>query len=596
MTTFWRLLGFLRPYRGGVILSWVLASFAIAGTIAIPLLIGAGINAIQDGDRDQILPIAVAIVAAGLLRLGLSVPRRLIAGRISLGIEYDLRNRMYEHLQRLELAFFDGQQVGQLMSRATVDLQSVRFFLGYGLVFIIQNMLTIVLAAIVMVVLKPSLALVALIAVPFVIVAAARYGRFSRPAIQEVQQRIAELTADAEENISGVRVVKAFAREREQYERFRHRVGRVFDQSMFSTRLRAFYNPMIAFLPNLGQAAVLLVGGHQVINGTLSLGDFVAFSSYMLMLMGPMRMLGVALGMSQRAVASGNRVFEILDREPRINAPRDPRPLPAGDGSVRFEHACLSYDGGPPAIAGVDLDIPAGETVAVVGPTGSGKTTLVATVGRLYDLTSGSVLIDGIDVRELEPTALRSQVALVPEDGFLFSDTISSNISYGRPDASMDQVRLAAQRAQISDFIEGLTDGYDTTLGERGLTLSGGQQQRVAIARALITDPRVLILDDATASVDATTEAEIKSALAEVMKGRTTFVIAHRLSTIALADRVIVMKDGHVTSQGTHQQLMASSDLYRDIVEKGMPRLGSALSGLAAGEEDAQEKAKAVGL
>jgi ATP-binding cassette subfamily B protein len=596
VTTFWRLLGFLRPYRRGAILSFVLASLAIAGTIAIPLLIGSAVNAIEDGDRDAILPLALAIVGAGLLRLGLSIPRRLVAGRISLGIEYDLRNRMYGQLQRLELAFFDGQQVGQLMSRATVDLQAVRFFLGYGLIFIAQNLLTILLAGVVMFVLKPSLAFVALITVPFVIVAAARYGRFSRPALQEVQQRIAELTADAEENISGVRVVKAFAREREQYERFRHRVGRVFDQSMFSTRLRAFYNPMISFLPSLGQGAVLLVGGHQVINGSLSLGDFVAFNSYMLMLMGPMRMLGIALGMAQRAVASGNRVFEILDREPRIIAPREPKKLPAGGGAVVFEHACLSYDGGPPAVADIDLTIPAGETVAVVGPTGSGKTTLVATVGRLYDLTSGSVLIDGVDVRELDPVELRSQVALVPEDGFLFSATIRENIAYGRPDASDEEIQLAAARAQIAEFINGLEQGYETMVGERGLTLSGGQQQRIAIARALITDPRVLILDDATASVDATTEAEIKKALAEVMAGRTTFVIAHRLSTIALADRVIVMESGRISAQGTHDRLMDDSKLYREIVEKGMPRLGSALSGLAAGEEDADERAKAVGL
>ncbi|MEX0745379.1 MAG: ABC transporter ATP-binding protein [Phycisphaeraceae bacterium] len=596
MTTFWRLLGLLRPYRRAVIASWLLACLAIVGTVAIPLLIGEAVNAIEDGRRSSILPYALAIVGAGLARLALSVPRRLVAGRVSLGVEYNLRNRMYGHLQRLELAFFDGQQVGQLMSRATVDLQAVRFFLGYGLVFIVQNLLTIALAAVVMIVVKPSLALVALIPVPFVIGAAARYGRFSRPALQEVQQRIAELTADAEENISGVRIVKAFAREREQFERFRHRVGRVFDQSMFSTRLRAFYNPMISFLPNLGQAAVLLVGGRQVINGSLTLGAFVAFNAYMLMLMSPMRMLGIALGMSQRAVASGNRVFEILDREPRISAPREPKKLPPGLGAVRFEHACLSYDGGPPAMADIDLEIAAGETIAVVGPTGSGKTTLVATVGRLYDLTSGSVLIDGVDVRELDPAELRKQVALVPDDGFLFSATIRDNIAYGVPDASLSRVELAAKRAQMSSFIDSLEGGYDTMVGERGLTLSGGQRQRIAIARALVTDPRVLILDDATASVDAATEAQIKGALAKVMEGRTTFVIAHRLSTIALADRVIVMEDGRISAQGTHAELLKDSELYGEIVEKGLPRLTTALSGLAANADETAERAKAVGL
>jgi ABC-type multidrug transport system fused ATPase/permease subunit len=339
---FWRLLGFLRPYRRALLASLALASLAMIGGVAIPFLVGRTVDAIQRGDRDQILPLVIGILGAGALRLALSVSRRLIAGRVSLGVEYDLRNRLYAHLQALELGFFDGQQVGQLMSRATVDLQSVRFFLGYGLIFIIQNLLTILLAAAAMIYLKPSLALITLAPVPFVIVAAARYGRYSRPALQEVQQRIAEVTAEAEENVSGVRVVKAFAREREQFGRFRDKVSRVFDQSMYSTRLRAFYNPMISFLPNLGLAAVLLIGGRQVINGSLTLGEFTAFYSYVLMLMFPMRMLGIALGMAQRAVASGNRIFQILDREPEIENPPNPCALPPGDGHVQFVCATLS--------------------------------------------------------------------------------------------------------------------------------------------------------------------------------------------------------------------------------------------------------------
>jgi ATP-binding cassette subfamily B protein len=499
---------------------------------------------------------------------------------VSLGVEYDLRNRMYGHLQSLELGFFDRQQVGQLMSRATVDLQSVRFFLGYGLIFILQNLLTILVAGAIMFWLQPSLAAITLAPVPVVIAAAARYGRYSRPALQEVQQRVAELTAEAEEGISGIRVIKAFGRERERYARFRHAVARVFDQSMYSTRLRAFYNPMISFLPNLGLAAVLLVGGRQVVSGSISLGEFVTFNTYLLMLMFPMRMLGIALGMAQRAVASANRVFEILDRRPTLSSPPHPRPLPAGRGRVRFDHVTLSYDGDRPALHDVTLELEAGETVALVGPTGSGKTTLVAAVARLYDVTGGSVAIDGIDVRELEVEALRHNIALVPDDGFLFSATIRDNIAYARPDATLEEVRLAARRAQIDSFIDTLPDGYETLVGERGLTLSGGQRQRIAIARALITDPRVLILDDATASVDAATERQIKRALREVMEGRTTFIIAHRLSTIALADRIVVMEDGRIAAQGTHEALLDSSPLYAEIVDKGLPRLGEALSGL----------------
>jgi ABC-type multidrug transport system fused ATPase/permease subunit len=590
---FWRLLGFLRPYRRALLGSLGLASLAVVGGVAIPFLVGHIVDAIERGERDRILPLVIAILGAGTLRLTLSVSRRLIAGRVSLGVEYDLRNRLYAHLQALELGFFDGQQVGQLMSRATVDLQSVRFFLGYGLIFIVQNFLTILLAAAAMVYLKPSLAAITLAPVPFVIVAAARYGRYSRPALQEVQQRIAELTADAEENVSGVRVVKAFAREREQLARFQDKVGRVFDQSMYSTRLRAFYNPMISFLPNLGLAAVLLIGGRQVINGSLTLGEFTAFYSYVLMLMFPMRMLGIALGMAQRAVASGNRIFQVLDRKPEIENPPNACTLPPGDGHVQFVGATLSYNGGPPALSEVDLDVKGGETVAVVGPTGSGKTTLAATIPRLYDLSAGTVLIDGIDVRALDLESLRSEVAIVPDDGFLFSATVRENIAYARPDATEEEIELAARRAQIHSFVSGLPDGYDTRVGERGLTLSGGQRQRIAIARALVTDPRILILDDATASVDASTEREIKEALREVMRGRTTFIIAHRLSTIALADRVIVMDGGRLVAQGTHEELVDESPLYREIVEKGLPRLTVTLSGLAD-EPDEGARAGAV--
>jgi ABC-type multidrug transport system fused ATPase/permease subunit len=570
MNTFWRLLGFLRPYRRGVIASFVLAAFAMGAGVLIPALVGRTVDEIDNGGAN-LWPLAGAVAAAGLFRLGFSVFRRLVAGRISLAVEYDLRNGMYRHLHDLELEFFDGQQTGQLMSRSTVDLQSVRFFLGYGLIFIVQSALTILIAAGVMLYLDPALAAVALAPMPFVIWIAFRYGRLNRPATQEVQQRIAELTADAEENVSGVRVVKAFAQEERQLARFRHSVARVFDQSMVSTRLRAFYNPFIGFLPQLGLAALLFVGGRQAINGTLEVGEFVAFYGYVVMLISPMRMLGIALGMAQRAVASGARVFEILDREPGlVSAPGAPA-LPPGGGRVELRGVTFGYGEGEPVLRDVDLTVEPGRTVALVGPTGSGKTTLVMLIPRLYDVDEGALLVDGIDVRDVDAASLRREVAVVSDDAFLFSASLRDNIAYADPEADEEQVAAAAERAGLLELLDDLPDGLDTLVGERGLTLSGGQRQRVAIARALLAEPRILILDDATSSVDATTESRIKAALREVMEGRTTFVIAHRLSTIALADDVVVLENGEVAARGTHGQLLEDSTLYREIAEKGLP-------------------------
>jgi ATP-binding cassette subfamily B protein len=570
MRTFWRLLGFLRPYRRGVLISFVLAAAAMGVGVLIPYLVGRTVDEIRQGGTD-LWPLALAVAGAGVLRLAFSVSRRLVAGRVSLGVEYDLRNRIYEHLHSLELAFFDTQQTGQLMSRATVDLQAVRFFLGYGLIFIMQSALTIVIAAAVMLAVDPDLAAVSLAPMPVVIWVAFRYGRRNRPASQEVQQRIAELTAEAEENVSGVRVVKAFAQEQRQLRRFRHAVKRVFDQSMVSTRLRAFYTPFIAFLPQLGLAALLFVGGRQAIEGTLSVGDFVAFYGYVLMLTSPMRMLGIALGMAQRAVASGARVFEVLDRRPRVTSPPGAPALPPGAGRVELRGVTFAYDGGEPVLEGIDLEVEPGRTVALVGPTGSGKTTLVMLIPRLYDVDAGTVLVDGVDVRSVDPASLRREVAVVSDDAFLFSASLGENIAYARADASEEEILAAAERAGLGELLADLPDGLDTLVGERGLTLSGGQRQRVAIARAVLAEPRILILDDATSSVDATTESRIKSALREVMEGRTTFVIAHRLSTIALADDVVVLEGGRVAARGSHSALLEGSELYREIAEKGLP-------------------------
>jgi ABC-type multidrug transport system fused ATPase/permease subunit len=577
MRTYRRLMGFLRPYRLQLWGSLAFASAAIGMSVLIPPLLSRGINAIDDGNKPDLLPLALAVFGAGVLRLGLTVVRRLVAGKVSLGVEFDLRQTFYAHLQKLELGFFDTQQTGQLMSRATVDLQSIRFFLGYGLVFITQSLLTIVLAAAVMFAINPLLALLGLLPAPFVVWIASRYNRVSRPAVQEVAQRVAELTAEAEENVSGIRIVKAFAREEFQLHRFQRVVKRVFDQSIYSTRLQAFYSPLIGLLPQLGIALVLLVGGRMVIEGNLTLGNLTAFYAFLLMLSGPTRMLGVAMGMAQRAVASGNRMFEIIDREPRIQSPADPVELPDGGGRVELRDVALRYAAAPgsehesvPALHDVSLEVDAGRTVALVGPSGSGKTSLVALIARLYDPTEGAVLVDGVDVRDVEVEKLRAEIAFVADDSFLFTASVADNIAYARGAATREEVEAAARLAQADAFIQELPDGYDTRVGERGLTLSGGQRQRVAIARALLADPRILILDDATSSVDATTEASIKAGLREAMAGRTTFIIAHRLSTVSLADEIIVLDHGAVVDRGTHEELMEGCGFYREIAEHGL--------------------------
>ncbi len=582
--TFARLLGFLRPYKLGSTLSFAFALLAMVGTVAIPAISGRAVDAASTGDRGALTTWMWALVAAAALRWILTVARREIAGRVSLGVEYDLRQRFAVHLQELELGYFEGSRTGQLMSRSTVDLASVRFFLGYGLIFMLQSALTIVLSAIAMLIINPTLALQALLPVPFVVYVARRYGLVARPSLQEVQQRVGELTSEAEESLSGVRLVRAFAREDRQRARFRDSADRVFTQSMIATRLRAFYNPLIGLLPQMGLALVLLVGGRAVVNGSLTIGEFTAFYGYVLALLGPMRTLGNSLGMAQRAVASGERIFEILDRAPQISAPEHPVPLPEGNGRIDLDGVALRFPRGTAdAVSGVDLHVPGGSVVALVGPTGSGKSAVAALVSRLYDPTEGTVRLEGVDLRELDPITMRHQIAVVDDDPFLFSATVAENIAYARPDASQEEIELAARRAQIHDTIVGLDDGYDTWIGERGLTLSGGQRQRLAIARALLADPRVLVLDDATAAVDAATELRLVEALREAVAGRTALLIASRPATLALADEIVVMDGGRVIDRGRAPELRERCPLFRDLTELGAAHAPSLA--LAAREE-----------
>ena len=569
--TFVRLLGFLKPYKLSLAISIVLAVGSQAAQIAVIWVTKRIIDgALRPHDAHKLWIFVWAIVGLGVARAVLMSARRLISGKQALAVEMDMRQGLYAHLVRLSFGFYDRHQTGQLMSRATVDLQGVRFFLGYGLIFFFQNVLTVISVTAVLFVFQWKLALIALAITPVLVVIAYRYSHVAHPTLRDVQQKLADVATAAEENIVGVHVVKSFAQEPQEQLKFEGRSEAVFGQTIRANRQRALYVPLISWIPMVAQAAVLLVGARMVTRGELSIGGFVAFNLYLGMLIMPLRSLGMWIGQAQRATASGERIFQVMDEPEEIADGRSAVELPPGGGNLRFESVGFEYISGQPVLAGIDLDVPAGRTIALIGHTGSGKTTLTSLVPRFYDTTAGRVVLDGVDVRDVKLTSLRRAIGVISQDPFLFSATVRENITFGAPDLTDDEVEEVARLAQAHEFVERLPQGYDTVIGERGITLSGGQRQRLAIARALAVDPRVLILDDATASVDATTEARIRLGLREAMKGRTTLIIAHRLSTIALADEVVVLDEGRIVARGTHDDLAETSPVYRDIYEHGL--------------------------
>jgi ABC-type multidrug transport system fused ATPase/permease subunit len=571
--TFVRLLTFLRPYRTSFVVSSLLAIASQVALIGIPILTGVVFDEVRQPRGRQLSVVVVAIagiVVLGLVRAALMLGRRLISGRQALAVEYDIRDELYSHFLRLSFGFYDRSQTGQLMSRATIDLQSVRFFLGYGLIFFAQHVVTVVVVTAVLFVLEWRLALVAVAITPAIVYTAARYSRVSHPVLRDVQQKIADVATVAEETIVGVHVVKSFSQEERRDERFARAADSVFDQTLSANRQRALYVPLLTFLPLLAQAAVLLFAGRMVVSGSMSPGQFVTYNLLLAMLVMPLRMIGMWIGQAQRATAAGERIFEVLDEPEEIADPPDAQPLPPGLGHLRFEGVDFGYDRERPVLEDIDLDVAPGRTVALIGRTGSGKTTLASLVPRFYDATAGRVLLDGQDVRDVQRRSLRSAIGVISQDPFLFSASVRDNIAFGLPNAPHEAVEAAARAAQAHEFIEELPQQYDTVIGERGITLSGGQRQRIAIARALLIDPRILILDDATASVDATTEARIRAGLREVMRDRTTIIIAHRLSTIALADEIVVLEDGRVAARGTQADLLEESPLFREIHEHGL--------------------------
>jgi ATP-binding cassette subfamily B protein len=541
-------------------LGWTIAK------ITIPLLaLQAVDHGIDPYDGGTLLQWSIAVVVATIFVGGCTAYRRYAAFKISLRAEAELRRRLFDQLQRLHFGYHDRAQIGELMARASIDAKQVQMLL----VFIPiggANIVMVLGVAVVLLVLNAKLALVSLAALPLLAIAATRFSRRLHPVANELQQRLADVSLVVEEAVSGIRVVKGFGAEAVENGRLERAAEGVYDRAMAMARLRAAFNPLLDVLPTIGLVAVLFVGGREVIAGRLTVGALIAFNFYILQLVFPLRMTSFVVAQLSRAAAAAARVYEILATEPEILERADARPLPPGGGEVRFEGVTFGYRTDAPVLHGLDLVVRPGESVALVGSTGSGKSTVARLVPRFYDVDAGRVLIDGADVRDLKLADLRAAVAIVFEDTFLFTDTVRANIAFADDASSIAEIERAARLAGGHEFVTELPAGYETLLGEHGFSLSGGQRQRVAIARAILADPRVLILDDATSSVDATKEHEIRVALAEVMRGRTTIIIAHRPATIALADRVVLLDEGRVVAEGSHDDLLRTSERYREVL------------------------------
>jgi ATP-binding cassette, subfamily B, bacterial len=569
----WRLiLKLTRQRRAGIALGVAVGLAWTAAKVSTGVLVR---NAVDQGiiadDPGALRKWSVTLGCVAVASAVFTGLRRYVAFREARWVEAHLRDRLFAHLQRLHFAFHDRAQTGQLMSRANTDLQQVQAFVVM-IPLTISNFVTVLSVTVILAVIDPVLTLLALGSLPFLNVVATRFSRTLFPSVMGIQRESAELAAVVEESVAGVRVVKGLGAERVQADRLKAEAEDVYDESMAAAMTRARFLPAMELLPNLGLIAVLGYGGHQVLNGSLSLGTLVMFNVYIAMLIWPLRMLGMIVAQSQRAAVSAERVDEVLSTEPEVDDPAHPAELPPGGGEVRFGGVRFGYGRPDPVLDGFDLDVAPGESVALVGATGSGKTTVARLIPRFYDVEDGTVGIDGADVRTLGLQELRRAVGIVFEDTFLFSDTIGANIAFADPDAPHAAIERAARLAGAHEFISALPEGYATTIGERGYSLSGGQRQRIAIARAILADPRVLILDDATSAVDPTKEHEIRDALTEVMRGRTTIVIAHRPATIALADRVVLIDGGRVVAEGTHASLLGTEPRYRQVLAAAAQR------------------------
>ncbi|HIE38773.1 MAG TPA: ABC transporter ATP-binding protein [Anaerolineae bacterium] len=577
-----RTLRFLRPYWADALGAFLSLLISGGAGLAVPALLQRAI------DQGIVTPQLQVAIWTGLTIVGVALARSIftflqgfLSARASQSVAYDLRNRLYAKIQSLSFSYHDRAQTGQLLTRATSDVERVRMFIGMGLIHFLSALVMMVGSLALLFITDWQLALIMLVLTPLTMGVFALFASRARPLFVEVQRRLGRLNTVLQENLAGIRVVKAFVREPHEARRFGETNRLLYEKSLEVGRLISMAFPLIFLIANLATLVVIWAGGLQVIGGQLSVGQLVAFNNYLLMTMFPMMMLGAILAMISQAAASAVRVFEILDTRSEVKEAPDARPMPPIEGRVGFEHVTFRYfESGEDVLKEVSFDAEPGQKVALLGATGSGKSTIINLIPRLYDVTEGRVTIDGIDVREVTLESLRRQIGIVLQETTLFTGTIRENISFGRPEATMEEVVAAAKAAAAHEFITSFPDGYETEVGERGVTLSGGQKQRIAIARALLMDPRILILDDFTSSVDFETELQIERALAGLMEGRTSFVIAQRISTVRRADLILVLDQGQIIARGTHEELLQESPLYAeiyssqlepDVVEQAMP-------------------------
>jgi len=569
LKTIWRLLGFLKPYRALVFLAFLMLVVSTILSLVSPMLVKDAIDTyILNEDFAGLPKLALLVLVVTVTQSVLSALLRLLTEYISQNTVHKLRKKLYQHISNLSIGFFDFARTGDLMSRITSDTNVIGRLYGFATITMLVNFLTLIGIFAVVTYWEPVLGLIYLFILPFAYIAMRAYALKVRPLWRRNREASGEITSIMQEVVTSIRVVKLFGKEEDELERFRKKNIEVRDIHINTSKISAFWMPYIAFLTSVASAVVLLIGGYLVLESKLTIGTLIAFTTYLGYLARPIRQTGHLINLAQSSATAGDRIFELLDTKSHVIEKEDAIYVPEVHGDLSFKDVSFSYSRKDPTIKNVSFDIRAGENIAVVGPTGAGKSTLISLIPRFYDPDSGSILLDGIDIREYKLKSLRAKIGYVLQDTFLFDGTIKDNIAYGKPEASFEEVKNAAIAAEIDEYIMSLPNQYDTEIGERGVRLSGGQRQRIAIARVLLVDPPILILDEPTANVDANTEARLQNALFNVTKGRTTIIIAHRLWAIRNADKIAVIEKGLLTQFGTHEELISVRGFYRDATEK----------------------------